>query len=118
MHEVIAVLLATTLSLVPWTGKVSPIANPEARQYRLTVHGAPNATVNLQAKGLARGWIASFCTDRICSPFQVTMPLSSAGDGTIEFQVIRDDDSAPRKTHVVVRSDDGAIASLDVTAKH
>ncbi|MGZ3516071.1 MAG: hypothetical protein ACXWNK_01140 [Vulcanimicrobiaceae bacterium] len=117
MHMLLAALLATTLSLSPWTGKVSPTANPQAVQYRLTVHGAPKATVNLEASGLARGWIASFCTDRICSPFRVTMPLSPSGVGRIEFQVIRDDDSAPRKTHVTVRSDDGAVTALDVTVK-
>lgn len=117
MNILLAALFTTTLSLAPWTGKVSPTADPDAVQYRLTVHGAPNATVNLEAAGLAHGWIASFCTDRICSPFRVTMPLSRSGVAQIEFQVIRDDDSAPRKTHVVVRSDGGAVATLDVTAK-
>lgn len=117
MYSLTIAALATMLSLSPWTGKVLPTANPDAYQYRLTVRGMPNGSVDLEASGLARGWIASFCTDRICSPFRVTLPLSSSGEGRIEFQVIRDDDSAPRKTHVVVRTADGALATLDVTAK-
>jgi hypothetical protein len=116
MHALIVSLVMTTLALSPWTGKTLPTANPDAVQYRLTVHGEPNATVKLQATGVARGWIASFCTDRVCSPFRASLPLSGSGNGTMEFALIRDDDSAPRKTHVVVSSDDGAVATLDVKA--
>ncbi len=105
---------ADLLALSPWHGKVPAAANPDAVAYRLSVRGAPNAVVHLHASGLAPGWIASFCTARVCSPSRVALPLSAAGSGTIEFQVIRDDDAAPHRTHVIVSSDSGGLATLDV----
>ncbi len=117
MNSILIALATTTLAFSPWHGKVLQ-ASPGAVQYRLSVHGTPHSTVKLEATGLARGWIASFCTDKVCSPMQYSMELPASGAGAIEFQVIRNDDAAPHKTHVVVRSDAGASAALDVKTKN
>ncbi|MDQ2873151.1 MAG: hypothetical protein M3R35_08505 [Candidatus Eremiobacteraeota bacterium] len=117
MNFLLIALAATTLAFSPWHGKVLQ-ASPGAIQYRLSVRGTPHTTVKLAAIGLARGWIASFCTDKVCSPMQYSMELPGSGTGAIEFQVIRNDPSAPHRTHVVVRSDAGASAALNVVVKN
>ena len=94
-------LLAVTLALAPWTGPSLPTASPAAAKYKLTVHGRPAARVALHADGLPAGWVASFCTKTLCSPFDYTMQLDARGTGIVEFQAIRTYDSAPR--HIRIR---------------
>jgi hypothetical protein len=55
---------------------------------------APAATtVRLTARDVPRGWIASFCTPRVCSPFHVVLP-ARGGAGTIQISYIRSDANA------------------------
>jgi hypothetical protein len=105
---VIALALVTLL-LAPWQGPSLPTASAAAAKYRLTVHGAPRSSVDLRASGLPSGWVASFCTATLCSPFRYTMHLNARGAGTIEFQAIRTDDRAPGRARVTV-SAPGAIS--------
>lgn len=95
-------LAAITLLLSPWHGPSLPTASAAAAKYRLAVHGAPRSNVDLHATGLPSGWVASFCTANLCSPFRYTMHLNARGEGVIEFQAIRTDDSAPRRVHVTI----------------
>lgn len=106
-----SVLLLVTLLLSPWNGPALPTQSAGALHYRLAVHGAPNSSVRLQARGLATGWIASFCTDRLCSPFRYTVSLDAHGAAVLEFQAIRVDPSAAHRTRATI---DAGTASVSV----
>jgi hypothetical protein len=97
-------LAVITLALAPWHGPSLPTATPNAAKYKLTVRGTARQHVDLRADGLPSGWVASFCTPTLCSPFQYTMVLNGRGIGIIEFQAIRTDDSAPRHVKIIVTS--------------
>ncbi|HLI97090.1 MAG TPA: hypothetical protein VKT72_13560 [Candidatus Baltobacteraceae bacterium] len=106
-------LAAVTLALAPWHGTSFPTATPNAAKYKLAVRGAANQPVRLEAGGLPRGWVASFCTPTFCSPFRYEMTLDSRGAGWVEFQVIRTDDSAPKHAGVTVWAE-GARVRLKI----
>ena len=82
---------AAALSFAPWTGPELPGSSPDTAKYRLVVTGNPGKTITLRAADLPKGWIASFCTDRICAPLHVTTTLPSSGVKIIEFQVVPPD---------------------------
>lgn len=79
---------STALSFAPWTGPQLPGSSPDTAKYRLVVTGKPGGSIHLHAVGLPKGWIASFCTDRICAPLQVATTLPDSGVKVIEFQVV------------------------------
>lgn len=63
------------------------------------------ADVQLHTKGMPAGWVVSFCTQTLCSPFRYRIHLNARGTGIIEFQAIRTDDSAPKHIHVTITAD-------------
>ena len=104
----------TALSLAPWTGPDLPGSVASTYKYRLVVAGTPGKTIALQAGGLPKRWIASFCSDRQCAPFRTTVALPASGVKVIEFQVIPQSRAAQAPT---VRVDgDGAHASVRIAA--
>lgn len=107
-------LALVTLLLSPWHGPSLPTASGDAIKYKLTVHGTPRQQVALRATGLPSGWVASFCTRDLCSPFDYTMQLDARGTGTIEFQAIRTDPTAPCRTKVAV-SGPGSHVTLSLS---
>jgi hypothetical protein len=110
---VAALVLATHLSIAPWKGADPKNAIPGATKYRLTVAGAPGARIHLDATGEADGWIAAFCTDKVCSPDRTTLDLPASGRAGIQFELVRDDASAPVKSGVVtIHADGGARVSV------
>jgi peroxiredoxin len=92
--------LRTNLALSPWTGTGLPGSVPDTIKYRLIVSGAAGASVALDTKHVPRGWIASFCTDRLCAPFHVVVLLPPSGVKMIEFQLVPD---RPRRSAPHVR---------------
>ncbi len=82
---------ATEISLAPWTGPDLPNSSPDTAKYRLIVTGPAGRAISLRAADLPKGWIASFCLDRICAPLHVTMTLPDSGVKVIEFQVVPPD---------------------------
>jgi hypothetical protein len=96
------ILAAVTLALAPWHGPSLPTASAGAAKYKLTVRGAANQSVPLLAAGLPSGWVGSFCTSTLCSPFRYTMTLDARGTGWIEFQAIRTEDSAPKHVRLTI----------------
>lgn len=110
-------LALVTLALTPWTGPSLPTATPAAAKYKLTLAGPAGKNVDLRAGGLPKGWIASFCTDTICSPSTYTLQLNARGKGVIEFQALRTDNSAPSRVHITISADGTPSRTLDVTAR-
>jgi hypothetical protein len=110
-------ILAVTLAITPWKGPALPAATPNAAQYLLWVRGDAHREVHLRASGLPKGWIASFCSRKVCSPFQYTLQLDANGRGEVEFQAVRVDESAPRTVRVTVSPEDGSPIGVTVTAK-
>ena len=101
----------TALSLAPWTGPDLPGSVSSTYKYRLVVAGAPGKAVALRAGGLPQRWVASFCSDHQCAPFQTTVALPASGVKVIEFQVIPQSRGAAPTVRV---SGDGASASVRV----
>jgi thiol-disulfide isomerase/thioredoxin len=100
----------TTVSLAPWTGADLPGSVPSTIKYRLAVAGNAGASVNLSTEGLPKGWVASFCTDRLCAPFKVGITLPASGVKVIEFQLIPDSPGAA-EPRVTVLANDGTSSS-------
>ena len=99
-----------TVSLAPWTGVDLPGSIPNTTKYRLVVTGTAGRSVALHTSGVPKGWVASFCTDRVCAPFRTTVVVPESGVKIIEFQLVPPTDRAavPR---VRVTSTDGAHES-------
>ena len=76
------------LSLVPWTGPDLPGSLASTIKYRLVVTGKPGTAIDLVTHGLPKGWIGSFCTDRVCAPFRVSLVVPTVGVKIVEFQVV------------------------------
>lgn len=105
-----------TLLLAPWKGPSLPTAAASAQKFDLRLRGPAEKRVDLRAEGLPEGWVASFCTRKICSPFRYTLELNDRGQGEIEFQTIRTDEAAPPHVHVTITADGTVTKRLDVTA--
>lgn len=106
------IFAVTTLLLAPWKGSDLPTATTSAVKYQLTIKDAPGTAVHLRATHVANGWIAAFCDRRVCSPDQLQTTIPASGNVTIQFELIREEDSAPRSSGAVIISDDGQ--SIDV----
>jgi hypothetical protein len=92
------------LSCALAAGTCRPAADPGVRSYAVRVNGPAGSTVRLSALDVPRGWIASFCSPRVCSPFHVALPLR-AGSGSIQISYVRTAATAPalRALHVAAR---------------
>jgi hypothetical protein len=105
----IAAAQATKLAIAPWTGKSPPTATSAAAKYRLLVSGEPNATVQLQASGVASGWIAAFCTDTVCAPMRVSATLPASGQAVYQFELIRESDDATPSSGATITAGDATL---------
>ena len=107
------VLALVTVLLSPWKGPslpTAPTGNYET-SWAMTVHGAPRARVQLSAGGMAPGWIASFCTPRLCAPFHTTATLDGKGVARFQFSLIRTDPKAAAHTRATVRANNRVAAA-------
>ncbi len=109
--------LAIVLALSPWHGKDLPTATQAAVKYRLTVAGEPGQTVHLKATGVERGWIAAFCDTRVCSPEQVTETIPGSGKASVQFELIREEDSAPHRSAAVIIGDNGSVVRVPAASR-
>jgi peroxiredoxin len=108
----------TAVSLTPWTGTDLPGSISSTLKYRLVVSGVPGKDVMLSTSGLPKGWIASFCTDRVCAPFKVTTQVAASGVKVIEFQLIPDGPNRKASATVHVNATgSGTRSSATVEAK-
>ena len=79
---------SSSVSLVPWTGADLPGSIPNTIKYRLVVAGAPGDNVTLRASDVPKRWVASFCSDRVCAPFRVSVVIPENGVKVVEFQLV------------------------------
>lgn len=106
------VLALVSVLLSPWKGPSLPTAPTGENQtsYTLQVRGAPGARVDLRADDVAKGWIAAFCTSRLCAPFHTIVTLDASGKARLEFSLIRTDPKAAAHTRALIRADGGVAA--------
>ena len=102
----------THLSIQPWTGGELQTASAAAAKYRLKVTGAPESVVHLQASGVAHGWLAAFCTPKFCSPQRIDVAIPSTGESVLQFELIRESDTAPKRSGATITENGGASVSV------
>jgi peroxiredoxin len=96
-----------SLSLAPWTGADLPGSIPNTLKYRLVVAGTAGRNITLHAADVPKGWVASFCTDRVCAPFKTSVALPQSGVKVIEFQLVPPGAPAdPGKVRVIASDGD------------
>jgi peroxiredoxin len=104
-----------SVSLAPWTGAELPGSIPNTIKYRLIVAGASGKNVALRAAGVPKGWVASFCSDRVCAPFRVSVAIPESGVKVIEFQLVPPTAKAAPGKKVRVIESDGTHSSIATT---
>jgi hypothetical protein len=108
----LAVSPATHLSIQPWTGNDLQATTSAAAKYRLEVSGKPQTVIRLQASGVASGWLAAFCTSKICSPERVDVTIPASGQAVLQFELIREADTAPKQSTATISENGGARVSV------
>ena len=98
----------THLTIQPWTGGDFQVTSTAAAKYRLEVNGKPNAPVSLRAVGVAQGWLAAFCTPKLCSPQKIDVHLPGSGQAIFQFELIREAQNAPKESSATIADSDGA----------
>jgi hypothetical protein len=106
------ILAVITLALAPWTGPDPAAASQAQAKYKLSISAPANSTVHLRTDKVASGWIAAFCNNKVCSPNQVTQVMPASGKAELQFELIREDDNAVKKTGATIISDDGATVTV------
>ncbi len=103
---------AVVLGLAPFSGPAQPGSLADTAKFWVIVHGAPGERVHLRAVGVPAGYVASFCTRRVCAPFAVTFPLPPTGRDAVELQLIENTRGArpPRNVTVTAGSARASIA--------
>jgi len=101
-----------SLSLAPWTGPELPGSVPDTLRYRLAVVGNTAKPVDVKAVDVPKGWIATFCTERVCTPGRVRIAIPASRVGVIELQLVPPDsrNQAP-KVRVIGNDGGGAITA-------
>ena len=99
----------THLTVQPWTGKDLATTTIAAARYRLVVDGKPNATIQLEATDVADGWIAAFCTTKVCAPQRVQVTIPASGQAVYQFELIRESDSAATASGATITGGDASV---------
>jgi|SRR5580700_5253144 hypothetical protein len=103
---------ATHLAVEPWTGSDFQVTSGAAAKYRLEVSGKPNDSIRLSARRVAPGWLAAFCTPKLCSPQRVDVALPRSGQAVFQFELIRQAAGAPKRSGATITGSDGASVSV------
>jgi hypothetical protein len=107
----------THLEIQPWTGTDLQTTSSSAAKYRLLVTGRPKADVRLHVSGVASGWLAAFCTPHVCSPQRINVTLPSSGLAIVQFELIREAETAPRQSGAQIVAADGASVSVPAASR-
>ncbi len=103
---------ATHLTIEPWTGGDFQTTTAAAARYRLKISGRANVVVHLRAAGVAEGWLAAFCTPKVCSPLRVDATIAHSGETIIQFELIRESANAPKRSGATIIGDHGASVKV------
>jgi len=104
----VALAQPARLTVSPWTGSNMATATSAAIRYRLRVESVPKKTLVLHADNVAKGWLAAFCTPRVCSPMRVDVTLPQSGRAEYLFELIREETTGPPHSGARITSSDGA----------
>ncbi len=77
-------------------------AEPSTIAFRVDISGGAGQRIMLKTVDLPGGYIATFCTLRVCAPFQVSFRLPVWGRDRIEMQLIKTLATAPRPRSIGV----------------
>ena len=109
---IVAVTLALVLQLEPYAGPPLSGSVPGTAKFGVRLRGAPGATVRLRATNVPAGYLATFCTNRVCAPRRVTLVLPHSGRQTIELQYVGTRPAAPPPRLAEVAADGARAATL------
>jgi hypothetical protein len=105
-------VVALTLALTPFSGPVALTSAPSSAKFSVAIRGSAGQHIRLRTIGVPPGYIASFCTDRVCAPFRVTLALPASGRASIELQLIENTPGARKPRTVTVAADGARSASI------
>ena len=101
-----------SVSLAPWTGPPLPGSVPDTLRYRLAVVGKAAKEVDLKAADVPKGWIATFCTERVCTPGRVRISLPASRVGIIELQLVPPDSrKVVPKVRIIANDGAGSVTA-------
>jgi peroxiredoxin/tetratricopeptide (TPR) repeat protein len=101
----------TSLSIAPWTGAELPGSIPDTIKYRVIVVGGAGKTIALKASDVPKGWVASFCSDKVCAPFHVSVEIPDSGVKIVEFQLVPPAATSQAPKVRITSSGDGSESS-------
>jgi len=102
----------THLTVQPWTGSDFQVTPAGAARYRLKVSGKPNASVSLRALHVSPGWLAAFCTPKLCSPERIDLHLPQSGEAIFQFELIREAETAPKESGATIADNNGVTVKV------
>ncbi len=96
------------LSLAPSRGRVSGDDADGATRYRVAVVATPGRSVVLEAADVPPGWVASFCSERLCTPNRTTVIVPRSGVKLLELTLVPPaPGSSVPKVRITARDEDG-----------
>jgi peroxiredoxin len=106
---------STSLSVAPWTGPELPGSIADTIKYRVIVAGSAGKTVALKASEVPKGWVASFCSDKVCAPFHVSVEIPEGGVKIVEFQLVPPTGTTSAPKVRITSTGDGSQSSVTTT---
>jgi len=61
-------------------------ATPDGPGFRIALSGAPGSIVTMRAQA-PRGWLAAFCSSRVCAIGRVTVKIPATGVASVELHM-------------------------------
>jgi hypothetical protein len=105
-------LVALILALTSYAGPPLQDRSDGDAAFSVAVRGKAGQTVRLRAVDVPAGYIASFCTRRVCSAFHVSFALPPSGRESIELQLIENVAGTPRPAAVTVAAQGARSVSI------
>jgi hypothetical protein len=107
------ILAALVLALTPYAGPAANIGGDVvSTKFSVVVRGKAAQTVRLRAVGVPAGYLASFCTKRVCAPFRVSFALPASGRESIELALIENVPGVRKPVSVTVAAPGARPASI------
>jgi hypothetical protein len=105
-------LAALLIGIGPFAGPIPPGSVPGSARFAVHVSGRSGQIVRLRATGVPGGYLASFCTHRVCALSRATFTLPKSGRESLELQLIENRQGARKPVIVTVAADGAPPASI------